>query len=287
MHDDSALRSLDAAAKSLTVDEKERAKATLERIVATAPTTETQRPAAPAPARRAWRAWPRLVLVSMAALVLVVVGAVVVRGIGSENVASASWTDTPTPVTGDNLDVVASACRPQVKRYFVGWGNHPADKADLVLAERRGDRVALLYHTEHPNTSATCFAHNPEGSTLVSDVQAGAGSSESVIEAPPRGFTQGFVEENRASVKAQVFSITDGAVGKEVKGVTIHAGAHTIKASVKNGWYAAWWPGRAVGGRPFQWRRNGKEPRAFKPILTYDLTLTDGTVIRDAQPVVD
>jgi len=27
------------------------------------------------------------------------------------------------------------------------------------------------------------------------------------------------------------FSITDGAVGEEVKGVTIHAGTHTVEAS--------------------------------------------------------
>ena len=283
-HDYHALRSLDAASASLTADEQERADATLERIVATAPTTETQRPAAPAPAQRAWR---RLALVSVAALVLIVVGAVMVRGIGSENVASASWTDTPAPVTGDSLEAVKSVCRAQVKRYFVGWGNHPADKAELVLAERRGDRVALLYHTESPSTSATCFAHNLEGSTLVSDIQAGAGTSEAMIEVPPRGLTQGFVEEDRTSVGAQVFSITDGAVGKDVKGVTIHAGAHTVKASVKNGWYAAWWPGRSHKG--WLWpvhSKSGKEPRAFEPILTYDLTLTDGTVIRDAQPVI-
>ena len=65
------------------------------------------------------------------------------QGIEGDNAAYASWTDTPTPVTGDNLDVAASACRAQVDSYFEEWGNHP-DKAKLVLAERRGDYVALL-----------------------------------------------------------------------------------------------------------------------------------------------
>ena len=117
--------------------------------------------------------------------------------------------------------------------YFEEWGNHP-DKAKLVLAERRGDYVALLYRTDNPDTAASCLAHNLEGSTRVSDIQTGAGgSSGPALKAPPRGFTQGAIGEDSG------FSITDGAVGKEVKGVTIHAGAHTVKASVQNGWYAA------------------------------------------------
>ena len=125
------------------------------------------------------------------------------------------------------------------------------------------------------------MTHNLEGSTRVSDIQTGAGgSSGPALKAPPRGFTQGAIGE------ASGFSITDGAVGKEVKGVTIHAGAHTVKASVQNGWYAAWWPGHAVRGGPVQPSPSDKEPIAFEPILTYDLTLTDGTVIRDAQPTL-
>ena len=71
-------------------------------------------------------------------------------------------------------------------------------------------------------------------------------------------------------------------MGGEVTGVTIHAGALTVKASVQNGRYAAWWPGPAFeGGPPEPSGKGGPEP-----ILTYDLTLTDGTVIRDTQPAL-
>lgn len=276
MQGDSTLRSLDAATESLTADEQERAKATLERIVATEPTTAAPCPEAPAPARRGWR---RFVLVSAAVgtfAFALIAGLVMFQGIGGDNEAYASWTGAPEPVSGDSLDAVASACQNQVDRYFVEWGNHP-DKAKLVLAERRGAYVALLYRTENPDTSASCLARNLEGSTRVSNIQTGAGGSSGPAEkAPPRGFTQGAIGQYSE------FSITDGAVGDEVAGVTIHAGDLKVKASVQNGRYAAWWPGPAFeSGPPEPSGQGGPEP-----ILTYDLTLTDGTVIRDAQPTL-
>lgn len=83
---DSTLRSLDAADATLTASEQERAAATLERIVATAPSTGHQQPAAPTPARGSRR---RLVLVPTAALTLIV-GSVVVQGAGGSNPAYAS-----------------------------------------------------------------------------------------------------------------------------------------------------------------------------------------------------
>ena len=97
------------------------------------------------------------------------------------------------------------------------------------------------------------------------------------LTAPPRGFTQGAIGSSQTS------SITDGAVGEEVAAVTIHAGALTVDASVQNGRYAAWWPGPAFGTGP---RKPDGEEGPRQLILSYDLTLTDGTVIHDAQPTL-
>lgn len=275
-HHDSTLRSLDAAVTSLTTDEKERAEATLERIVATDPKTDAPQPTDFAPTRRGWR---RLALVSTTAFALIV-GAVIVQGIGGDKAAYASWVATPEPVTEDSLDEVASACKRQIDSYFTEWGNHP-DKARLALAERRGEYVALLYRTENPDTSASCLAWNPEGSSRVSNIKTGSGGSSGPAgKAPPKGFTGGAIGEH--PVGNQIFSITDGAVGNKVKGVTIHAGTFTVEATVQNGRYAAWWPGPAFESGP-------PEPSGYggpEPILTYDLTLEDGTVIRDAQPAL-
>jgi hypothetical protein len=268
VHTDSALRSLDAAVGTLTAGDQERARATLERIVATAPSTGAAQPAAPTPARRSWR---RLVLLSMAALTLAV-ASMLIPGLRGDDPTYASWTATPASVTSHDLDAVVSACQDQVNTYFVDPG-----RAKLVLAERRGDHVALLYRTEDPDISASCLARNPQGSTDVSDVESGAGGSGGpALKAPPRGFTQGAIGHYDGA------SITDGAAGDAVTGVTIHAGTLTVNASVQNGRYAAWWPGPAFQSGPLEPGGDGGP----ELILTYDLTLTDGTVIHNAQPAL-
>jgi hypothetical protein len=73
-----------------------------------------------------------------------------------------------------------------------------------------------------------------------------------------------------------------GQVVAAVTGVTIHAGTLTVNASVQNGRYAAWWLGPAFQSGPLEPSGEGGP----KPILTYDLTLTDGTVIHNAQPAL-
>ncbi|MDP9397777.1 MAG: hypothetical protein M3P96_08120 [Actinomycetota bacterium] len=194
------------------------------------------------------------------------------QGVGGDDAAYASWTATPTVVSAHDLDAVVSACKDQVESYFADPG-----QARLVLAERRGDHVAVLYRTEDPDISASCLARNPPGSREVDDVDSGAGgSSGPALAAPPRGFTQGALSSSDEA------SITDGAVGAEVVGVSIHAGTRTVAASVQNGRYAAWWPGPAFRSGPPGPRGKGRR----ELILTYDLTLADGTVIRDAQPTL-
>jgi hypothetical protein len=269
VHADSLLRSLDAAAAQLTADELERARETLERIVATPPSSGALQRATPAPARRARR---RLALVPAAAITLIVGWAVVQGGRGGD-AAYASWSATPTAVAGDEVDAAASACRDRLHGTAIN-----ADKAKLVLAERRGDYVALLYRTENPDISGTCLVHSPKGSTAVDNVDMGVGgSSGPALKAPARAYTEGSISQFG---ETQLASITDGAVGDAVTGVTIHAGALTVKASVRNGRYAAWWPGRAFeSGHHKPSGEGGPEP-----ILTYDLTLADGTVIHNAQP---
>ena len=49
---------------------------------------------------------------------------------------------------------------------------------------------------------------------------------------------------------------------------------------MQNGRYAAWWPGPALEGGP----RKPSGEGGPELILTYDLTLADGTVIHNAQP---
>ncbi|MEA2271894.1 MAG: hypothetical protein QOI98_602, partial [Solirubrobacteraceae bacterium] len=104
---DAVLRSLDASAAALTAAEQQRAGETLERIVATAPSSAGAQARVPAPARGSRR---RLVLVAAAAITLVV-GAAVVQGGRGGDAAYASWSANPAAVASDELNAAASACR--------------------------------------------------------------------------------------------------------------------------------------------------------------------------------
>jgi hypothetical protein len=247
---DASLRTLDAA-ETLSAEQRQRAAVTLERIMANAPA------AGAAPVRRSRR---RLLLLPAAAAALALV-AVAVPLASTPQRAYASWTAVPTALTPAETTLVAPACRKELR-----GGSLDLGRANLVLAERRGEYVVLLYRTDNPDVSGSCLAHNPPGTDDVDDVRAAiGGSSGPALAAPPRSFTEGALADFRDA------SVTDGAVGADVTGVTIRTGERTVQASVRNGRYVAWWPGPSTN-------HNGQET------LRYDLTLTDGTVVRDAPP---
>jgi hypothetical protein len=199
------------------------------------------------------------------------IGWVALQGGVGDDAAYASWSADPAAVTSEDRDAAASACRGKMRGSSID-----REAARLVLAERRGDHLVLLFRTDIPDMSAACLVRSPQGSSRARVMGLGVGGSTGPAqEAPARGFTEGAISQFGDGV-----SVTDGAVGDEVTGVTIHAGDLSVNASVRNGRYAAWWPGPAFGNEePGLSGEGGPEP-----ILTYDLTLADGTVIRDAQP---
>jgi len=282
---DAVLRSLDAAgptSDTLSAAEQQRADSTLETILAspsTAPSaaagsSRTLKPGAfsfPSP-RRGLR--PRLLLLAAAAAVATV--GVSVLGGGGNEMALASWTPTPTPLSEQEIDLAGPACRDELGEY--DKVTLDLNRAQLQLAERRGDVVALLYWTQDPDMAGDCLIRNIPGSDDVEVITSGiAGSSGPALQAPARGYTQGAISQTKVS-GAGFVSITSGAVGAEVAGVTIRAGAYTVQATVHEGRYVAWWPGPALGGEPPA--SSGRDDSTL--LLTYDLTLTDGTVVRDA-----
>lgn len=262
-HSDSVLRSLDVATTTRTAEEQVRGRAALEWILAAEPIGD------PLPPRRSRRP----ALLAMAALIPAV-AVVLIPGFNGDDAAYASWTAVPSSVTGDELELATSACREMLP----GSAIDP-DLARIVLAERRGDHVALLFRTEDPDLSGGCLAHNPPGTEDVDTVDLGVGGSSGPAQtAPATGFTQGAIFEHGGPA----VSMTDGAVGTAVTGVTIHAGTLEVRASVQNGRYAAWWPGPAFRSGPPQPSGEGGP----EPILRYDLTLTDGSVVHDARPTL-
>lgn len=257
-----ALRSLDAAGPELITGRRERAGATLERILASDPSVAAGR-YTPVRRRR------RLVAAAAAGVALVAGAVVVAQNLGDDQAAYASWTATPTTVAGHELDAAVAACRDQLD-----GGSLDVHRARLVLAERRGDHVALLLRTDNPDVAGACLVHEPPGSTDVDDVHSGiAGSSGPSQRAPAAGFTEGSVFQFAGA------SIVEGAAGAQVTGVTVHAGAYTAHATLHAGRYVAWWPGPAFAGTAGP---PGKD--TMKEIVRFDLTLANGTVQHDAKP---
>jgi hypothetical protein len=218
----------ESSVRSSRKGHRERADALLERIVAT-PADAVLLPRG--------RTRGRLVWVSVIVAVIAI-GSVALRRTEDSGVAYASWTPAPSAVAPGDLDTVVGACRDQLHD-----GTIP-----VALAERRGAFVAVLFHRNNPDVSASCVAWNRPGSTQVDDVATAVGGSSGPAWTPAAGrITQGMVSDYGGDPPA---AFTEGAVGRDVVGVTIHAGTRTITATVENGRYAAWWPGTALSDGP-------------------------------------
>ncbi len=288
MPTDLDLLSLDAADAALDPSQRLRADAMLERIIAAPVTPEY----APVVARRQPRFSRKLIWVPVVA-VAVAVGCVVIPGRGGSapdpeelSMAYVSWTATPSAVAPRDLEVVTQACRDDVTEVGEGSGEQgywfDAATIPVAIAERRGDFVAVLFLQDNPDADVFCVATNRPGSSDVDGLSAGAGGGSGPVWLPPAGrITQGSTSQFGDQPGASASS-TSGSAGAGVVGVTIHSGSQVITATVKNGRYFAWWPGKAFADGPHQ--PSGKGGPAVN--LTYDVTLTDGTTKTNVSPAL-
>lgn len=273
MPTDLDLLSLDAADAALDPSQRLRAGAMLERIIAAPVTPEY----APVGARRQQRFSRKVIWVPVVA-VAVAVGSIVIPGRGGSATAYASWTSTPSAVAARDLEAVTQACRDQVAELTAHGPRIDAATIPVAIAERRGDFVAVLLQLDNPDYSVSCVATNRPGSSDVVDLSAAGGGGDGPALIPPAGrITQGGSSQFGDQPPA---SFTNGSAGAGVVGVTIHAGPQVITATVKNGRYFAWWPGKAFADGPQQ--PSGQGGPAV--ILTYDVTLTDGTTKTNVSP---
>jgi hypothetical protein len=149
-----------------------------------------------------------------------VAGAAVLLG-SSAAPAFAGWTSSPTAPVRGQLAAALQRC---------GSGS-----GTPVLTDTRGPYTASIYAD-----GSTCVAGNG-----IQISQGGGGNATSSIPA-------GAVELNGAGQSdsdGHALTMVDGTVGAGVTGVTItRSDGSSVQATVKNGWYLAWWPGteRAV-----------------------------------------
>lgn len=270
------LRSLDAAPETeLTEAEQRRADAGLARILV----SDAAAPAPRAPRRRArllrWVALP------VAAAAATAVAFAVVPGLQSPH-AYASWTSDPSVLNGTDRSVADAACRD---------ANLDLVRPDLVLAERRGDWVAVLYRdlapAGTPEAEASCVVHLPSGSDNADVVSLARGGGGGVVPGPDE-ITRGGIFQSGGNGglpwerPRPVMALTLGLVGDDVAAVTIRlADGTSVEATVADGTYAAWWPGEAFDPDTLGAPSGEGGPEVS---FTYDVTLKDGSVLTDSEP---
>lgn len=269
-----ALRELDPA-PAVELDEAARGRAAerLRTILATPLSEDRGEPQPVAPLRR--RHGVRWAATTAAAAAAVLAVSVTPSLLGADSDAYASWTPVAQRSAAGDRAIADAACRD---------AGLDLVSPELVIAERRGQWLALLY-TGADSTVATCLARLPLGSDDVGDVDLARAGGQGAVPVGAQ-FTQGPIFENLGhgglfgTGDRPTISLTLGDVGDEVAGVTIHTAAgEDVVATVADGRYVAWWPGRAFpDGADQPSGRGGPEPT-----FSYSITLEDGTVIADAR----
>lgn len=262
---DTLLKQLDAAPEEpLSPTDRRRARARMEQILATDPRA-TIHPVSGARgvSRR------RLTVTFPAVAVAAVAGIAAAVTLAPSGDAYASWTAEAEPATAADTALAAKACV------------EPGE--NVLLAERRGEWVAIATESSEP-AFATCLVHLPVGATSAGEVHRAVGGGQGAVPAAGE-FTDGVISETTdagflgfGSSLTVAFNV--GFVGPDVTDVTITTpnGRH-VEATVDDGRFLAWWPGKAFGNRT---EGNGGPA----PDLTYTLTLDSGDVIEDATPVL-
>ena len=226
-HDLSRVATLDPAGRREPTDEQwQRSRARLEQTMTK--TMEVRRPRA------------RRLAIGLAAAALLAAGVTlaVPAALPDGDAAYASW--TPVPDSMPDADALAAA--DECARSWTEDGTGTAGK--IVLAERRGVTVLLLMWLRGGpliKCSSLGTGH-PAGAERLSDDR----NAEPPLPAAGRVTLGGGM--GASGVGGRWYSEAAGRVGPGVTGVDIAmAGGRTVRASVRDGWWAAWWPGREGG----------------------------------------
>lgn len=243
-----ALRDLDPARRTdLTQAERQRADATYARIVA----TPTDAPV-PIDLDRPRRRSRMLVPVGLVGAAGAAIPALLLGGS-----AYGSWTPTPEPLASGAASAAADTCRAALD---VSGRATPE-----LVAERRGDWTYVLLGG--PGGEGSCLMPNDVvGDTVPGDRQAFFGTYDPDRDVedptlPSDGLVE--VQSMEGTTDEGWFAWTQGHVGSDVTGVTVHIpSGPDVQASVDDGRFAAWWPVDDPGR---------------SPAWSYTVTLADGS----------
>ncbi len=256
---DTTLRSLDTGSTELTSEQAAHKDALLATIVATGPNS-TITPIGRARHNRMIR-WAAPV----AAAVALGVSITYVAGPQSHQTAYASWTSIPQAAPSAVTTPAAQACLKSASNNQAhDQQQHPIgpnpDTFRTTITETRGKYTYVLLTTPD-NGFQQCLLRTADPNTVVGST----GSWLSDPLPPPKPTQIHQYAGGMTSGDEGTYNYSSGRVGATVTKVVVHSAGATIIATVSHGYYAAWWPTNKAG--------------QTDPDETYDLTLTDGTVL--------
>ena len=167
------------------------------------------------------------------------VAAVLVFTAGSApSVAFAGWTASPTPPASGQLQAAESTC-----------SNADSSLASLTpaVADTRGPYTMLVYAAS--DTITGCITGQPSAGAapiFMGRIETG-GVDASPAAAGTISWRQstGIVGGSATPGGLPAASFVDGQTGTGVTAVTVELeDGSSVQATIANGWFAAWWPGR-------------------------------------------
>ena len=150
---------------------------------------------------------------------------------GRQDSAYAGWTAMPTGVSVPDSAKVGDRCVAWSKEKFGGELSKIGDLT-VVLAERRGQWIYALL--ANGNNVVGCLQNENENNTDGSYIVQSSGS-----EVAPRPTARGVTT---ITMVGGGFSTIFGRAGAEVAKVVVNGPGGRVTATVKGGYWAAWWP---------------------------------------------
>lgn len=180
-----------------------------------------------------------------------IAAAVAVLGTGSTPFAG--WTPAASAATNTEVSSATHGCAPMLARP----GQTSAPDWQLVASEAQGPYTLLVYASG--DATATCLSAPGTNLKLVA-FGAGADASGSAVvasgPAAPGGVSRSSMGIQPTSIGGRLatvvhgsssegsYTIVEGPVASGVTGLSlVRATGETVVTSVRNGWFAAWWPG--------------------------------------------
>ncbi|MEO3924540.1 hypothetical protein ABGB07_11865 [Micromonosporaceae bacterium B7E4] len=188
--------------------------------------------------RSAHRPVGRWLGVGVATVAAGVVAAAVVPALlpGAADRAVAAWTAAPSPRTGQQVLPQASTCAGN----DVGGSTSAVRPTDVLLAEQRGDATLLIMRKSNGNI-VECLS-------VGEDQFASMGLADGRPLPPPPAGMVNLETMSSTGSGDDMWSNIVGLAGPGVTGVEVRLDSGRVfQASVRAGWWAAWWPGPEGG----------------------------------------